>query len=234
MHKKLFIGTSGLLLIWISWTALGKQSAPVVPSSVDVVELLPSPPAADSLQTATELETVMRLQDSRSEADVKRAKAENHLTPAAFQPVLGSNFTAAEYPATFELLTDAEQEARAVVNKGKVYFARPRPIEANSHIRPVVDTGRERCYPSGHATRAALWAAILSEIAPEEKQSLVARGQEIGWDRVIAGVHYPSDVYAGQVLGKALARAFLGGERFRERLETAKKEFGAHRPNAGK
>jgi acid phosphatase (class A) len=198
------------------------------------MELLPPPPTTDSLQAATELETVLRLQNSRSDADVRRAKAENHLTPAAFQTALGSSFTAANYPIVFELLVDAEQDARVFVNKGKEYFARPRPIEVDSRVQPVVDTGRERCYPSGHATRGALWAAILCEIAPEENQSLVARGQEIGWDRVVAGVHFPSDVYAGQVLGKALARAMLGSEKFREQLETAKKEYSSHKPNAGK
>jgi membrane-associated phospholipid phosphatase len=165
---------------------------------------------------------------------VTRAKTENHLTPVAFQTVLGSNFTVANYPTVFELLADAEQDAGGFINKGKKYFARPRPIEVDSRVQPVVDTGRERCYPSGHATRGAMWAAILSEIAPDEKARLVVRGQEIGWDRVIAGAHFPSDVYAGQVLGKALAQAMLGSEKFRERLETAKKEYSSHNRSAGK
>jgi acid phosphatase (class A) len=234
MSKRFFIATCALLLIWVGWTALGKQSTLINPASVEVVELLPPPPAADSLQAATELETVLRLQRSRSDADVTRAKAENHLTPAAFQTVLGSSFTVANYPTVFELLSDAEQAAGVFVNKGKKYFARPRPIEVDSHVQPVVDTGRERCYPSGHATRGAIWAAILSEIAPEEKEPLVVRGQEIGWDRVVAGVHFPSDVYAGQVLGKALAQAMLSSEKFRERLEMAKKEYSSHNRSAGK
>jgi membrane-associated phospholipid phosphatase len=148
--------------------------------------------------------------------------------------VLDSNFTAANYPAVFELLEDAEQDAGVFVNKGKKYFARPRPIEVDTRVQPVVDTGRDRCYPSGHATRGAMWAAILSEIAPDEKRRLVVRGQEIGWDRVVAGVHFPSDVYAGQVLGKALAQAMLSSGKFRERLEMAKKEYNSHSRSAGK
>jgi hypothetical protein len=59
-------------------------------------------------------------------------------------------------------------------------------------------------------------------------------GQEIGWDRVVAGVHFPSDVYAGQVLGRALAQALLNNETFREQLELAKKEHSSHKPSAGK
>jgi acid phosphatase (class A) len=232
MRRKLSAAACALVLIWAGWAALGKQlPAPslIVPTAVDVVELLPPPPGSGSLQASSELETVLRVQGARSEADVKRAKDENHLTPGAFQTVLGSSFSAAKYPAVFELLLDAEKDARAFVNKGKEYFARPRPIEADSRVQPVIDTGRERCYPSGHATRGAMWAAILCEIAPGEKQALVARGQEIGWDRVVAGVHFPTDVYAGQVLGKALARSMLGNEKFRERLKSAKREFEGRR-----
>jgi len=129
-------------------------------------------------------------------------------------------------------LADAERDARVFVNKSKDYFGRPRPVETDSRVKPVVETGRERCYPSGHATRGAMWAAILCEIAPDEKQALVSRGQEIGWDRVVAGVHYPSDVYAGQVLGKALARAMLSSPKFRERVESAKKEYEARAKGA--
>ena len=51
------------------------------------------------------------------------------------------------------------------------------------------------------------------------------RGQEIGWDRVIAGVHFPSDVYAGRVLGRALAQAMLKSSDFQGRLMQAKAEF---------
>jgi acid phosphatase (class A) len=227
MRRRNYLAAGAICLFWTVSAVLGKQPALIETTAVDVVALLPPPPVAGSLQATTELETVLRVQSSRSEADVNRAKAENHLTPAAFQTVLGPQFTPAKYPALFELLTDAEHDARPFVNKGKEYFARPRPIEADSRVQPVIDTGRERCYPSGHATRGAMWAAILGEIAPNEKQALVTRGQEIGWDRVVAGVHFPSDVYAGQVLGKALARAMLGNTKFRERLENAKKEYDA-------
>src|SRR3954452_614682 len=105
MRRRIPIAAGALCLAWVAWAALGKQPALVETTAVDVLELLPPPPAAGSLQATSELETVLRVQSSRSDADVKRAKAENHLTPAAFQTVLGPKFTPAKYPAVFELLT---------------------------------------------------------------------------------------------------------------------------------
>ena len=46
------------------------------PAAVDVMALLPPPPALDSKEANTELEVVLNLQATRSAAEVARAKAE--------------------------------------------------------------------------------------------------------------------------------------------------------------
>jgi hypothetical protein len=176
------------------------------------------------------MDAVLRAQETRGEEDVKRIQAENKLTPAAFQPVLGADFSAENFPLTFKLLQDAERDSKAFTSKGKDRFDRPRPFEADSRVRPVVKTSGDRSYPSGHATRGAMWAAILAEVVPERKKALIGRGQEIGWDRVIGGVHYPTDVYAGQVLGTALAREMLKTAVFREQLQNAVREYESKQP----
>ena len=51
------------------------------------------------------------------------------------------------------------------------------------------------------------------------------RGREIGWDRVIGGVHHPSDITAGRVLGLAVARALLRNPDFQTDLEEVKEEY---------
>ena len=42
-----------------------------------------------------------------------------------------------------------------------------------------------------------VWATILVEIYPDQKEAILARGRQIGTDRSIAGMHWPSDVVAG-------------------------------------
>jgi hypothetical protein len=79
-------------------------------------------------------------------------------------------------------------------------------------------------YPSAHAVRGIVWASILSEIFPDKKKDLMARGQLLGEDRVIAGIHFPSDVQAGQKLGEAIFQKLMTTPDFKDALEQAKKE----------
>ena len=75
-----------------------------------------------------------------------------------------------------------------------------------------------------------LWATLLSEMFPEHKEELIKLGKQYGDDRVIAGMHYPSDIAAGQKLGEAIAKKMVGNYEFKVALEKAKQEClaGAH------
>jgi acid phosphatase (class A) len=148
----------------------GDETRFISPTAVDAIALLPPPPVAGSLQAVAEMDAVLRAQNSRSAADAARAKSENKLTPAAFQSVLGTDFTAEKYPIVYALLEDAERDSKAYTSKLKDYFGRPRPKDAESRVQPAVKADDDRAYPSGHATRGTLWAMILGEIAPNKKK----------------------------------------------------------------
>jgi acid phosphatase (class A) len=83
------------------------------------------------------------------------------------------------------------------------------------------DTGS---YPSGHAMRAALWAALLGTAFPEQAAALQARAEETRWGRLLAGVHFPSDVEAGRTIGEALAREMLKHPAVQQALEQLRAE----------
>jgi acid phosphatase (class A) len=95
---------------------------------------------------------------------------------------------------------------------------------ANPKIHPCLPLERSYSYPSGHAVAGIVWATLLSEIFPEKRDALMARGKQIGDDRVLAGVHYPTDVIAGRKLGEEIARRLLADQAFRAELEKAKQE----------
>ncbi|HEX9290473.1 MAG TPA: phosphatase PAP2 family protein, partial [Anaeromyxobacteraceae bacterium] len=112
----------------------------------------------------------------------------------------------------------------------KERFARPRPYDADVRVAPAVAREPSFAFPSGHAVRGVLHALLLAELAPARREALLERGRQIGFDRVRGGVHWPSDVEAGQRLGGALAAARLADPRFRARLEAAReKEWAAER-----
>ena len=59
-------------------------------------------------------------------------------------------------------------------------------------------------------------------IYPERTEKLTRRGTQIGWDRVLGGVHYPSDVRSGRELGNKVFEALMKEERFVRDVEQLK------------
>jgi acid phosphatase (class A) len=196
----------------------------LTPRAVDFATLLPAPPRADSQEAREEMEVVLRMQQSRTPTEVERAKSEAKLTMTAFSSVVGPWFTPQNLPLTAALLKAAEKDSKYFSGSAKDYFGRKRP-PSDPRVTPLIDEGDEPSYPSGHATRGVLFATIIAELDPAQRAVLMDRAREIGWDRVIAGVHYPSDIVAGRVLGQALAQALLANPGFQEKLAAARREF---------
>ena len=65
---------------------------------------------------------------------------------------------------------------------------------------------------AGHATQCHLAKAVLVELltaGAETSDQLEKLANRIGENRVVAGLHYPSDIAQGKVLGEALALHFI-------------------------
>jgi acid phosphatase (class A) len=167
---------------------------------------------------------VLRVQESRTTQDIERVRAESKFGVAAFQTALGPWLTAENCPKLDALFSRLQKEGKTYTAAAKKYFNRPRPQVKNNKVKALLvedDNG----YPSGHAMRGQLYALILAELAPDKRVELLARGRELGWDRVIAGVHFPSDLAAGRVLGQALAQEFLANPTFRDEFSSIRAEF---------
>jgi acid phosphatase (class A) len=191
-------------------------------SGVDVWALTGPCPVAGSPGWRDDLAVLLWVQEARTPEEVRRAAAEVELGPEALADEAGGPLDAARRPLTRALLAGAEREARAVYGPLKAHCDRPRPYAADARLSPAVAKEPSAAFPSGHATRGALYARLLSELVPARAALLAERGRQIGFDRVRAGVHWPSDVEAGRKLGIALAEAFLARAEFRARLEEAR------------
>ncbi|WP_432117060.1 phosphatase PAP2 family protein [Streptomyces sp. bgisy032] len=76
---------------------------------------------------------------------------------------------------------------------------RPRP----AHVVPLVRTAGRHSFPSSHATSSAAAAVAFGALGVRAVPPLAAA---VCVSRLVAGVHYPSDVAAGAALGALTAR----------------------------
>lgn len=228
-----------LLVLTLSLLALG--AAPLRAGEAkylragqpDARVLLAPPAAAKSGEGRAELEATFAVHAAAAPELVARAADENKLTIFHFAPAIGAWFAPGKFPKTEALFKEVEAEAKAVTDDAKNYFKLPRPYHVAPERFPHAiehEDPTHYSYPSGHATRGTVFAAVLAELFPERREALLAKGRETGWLRVIGGVHYPSDVFAGRVLGQALAREFLHSEKFQADFAAARAEIAAATP----
>jgi len=87
----------------------------------------------------------------------------------------------------------------------KKYFKRKRPsaslINFTAHITP----SDKFSLPSGHTAAAFLMATIISSFYPMFSVLAFAWASLVGLSRILLGVHFPSDVVIGAILGISIA-----------------------------
>jgi undecaprenyl-diphosphatase len=95
----------------------------------------------------------------------------------------------------------------------KPLFDRDRPFQTDSSITVIDAMPQSRSFPSGHAAMAVAGAMAGARLIPYSAWVWWPVGLVVAVSRVYVGVHWPSDVFAGAVLGFACAWFVLGGRR---------------------
>ena len=202
----------------------------IAPTAIDLKKLLPSPPADGSAETKAEIDLILQKQQARTPEEVARIKSEVKIQAFVFADLLGPWFAEKNLPLTAALFKNVDEDAHPVIASGKAFWNRPRPPLQDKRVQPPIDIPTNASYPSGHSTVSELYAQILAQLMPDLKDELLQRGRLIGDDRVLAGVHFPSDVAAGKILGDALFAKFMASDAFQADLAKAKAEVAAARP----
>jgi acid phosphatase (class A) len=194
---------------------------------IDLVAILPPPPANDSAQTKAELGEILTYQVTRTPEMEARAKADAVEDVWRFGDVMGPNFTRDKLPkfaAFFDRVTETEG---AVVDPAKDVFGRKRPHQLSDLVKPAVKLSNSGAWPSGHATVGTLMGIVLANMVPEKRAEIMARAWDYGNNRVIGGVHFRSDVEMGRIAGAVIAATIMKHEDFKAEFEPAKAELRA-------
>ncbi len=92
----------------------------------------------------------------------------------------------------------------------KKFFRRARPFKQYpNNIKAAAVALDEWSFPSGHTLHATAYTIILLQLVPALGWVFLPFAILTGLSRVILGLHYPSDVAFGALLGAALANVAL-------------------------
>ena len=108
----------------------------------------------------------------------------------------------------------------------KPLVGRVRPCFVVDGVRLLIEQSRSPSFPSSHAANNAAWAALFSVKYSRLKWVFIFIAGMIAYSRIYIGVHYPSDMIAGAVLGVGCAFFVLFLERCFHRIRTRRKRRG--------
>jgi acid phosphatase (class A) len=236
--------TAGLLVVMASASAAAQApERGFLAHPLDVRAWLPPAPTAASVAEAEDeavyLHTRLLLDTPRG----AEAAADNVYVPEAVSPrfaeALGTTLTPKDTPLALALIGRVVKDAEALVAPVK----QSPPPRGTGRVRPFVAFGGKTCpltpddfkfhlretgsYPSTHAALGWIWASVLTALAPDRADRLIARGISFGESRVICGFHYRSDVEAGRLAAAALMAREAADPGFQAALAAAKREFDA-------
>jgi acid phosphatase (class A) len=194
-------------------------------SAEPLVKLLPPPPCETCEETKAELAELADLEHARTPEQESSALNDAKGTLARFIEGAGIAADVKALEACEGFFVKRRQEEVAAVEAAKSAFCRLRPFKTlGSGLHPVQGAKPEDSfsYPSGHAAWGGEIGLLLIRMMPEKQSELYQRINGYARSRMIAGVHFRSDVEAGKLFGAALANALFASPDFNREFDEAK------------
>jgi membrane-associated phospholipid phosphatase len=174
------------------------------------------PPTFGSSEYLADLHEIRMISDTRTPDQIASANQWNYptgtFTPAGFWNLTAATYVEAdrldELAAThaFALMHAAMMDAFIGCFDAKYTYFRIRPSQADPAIHLVFALPNHPSYPSAHSCISAAAATVLGHIFPERQAEVTDDMVQAGLSRMYAGIHYRTDISAGQTLGSSVGQ----------------------------
>ncbi len=193
-----------LVLISSSTFASAEKSIRILTPGA-IRNLIGNYPAIGTEASNRDFDILLHMQNTRTPEECASAKLEENASLASMFAGPTGPLTKKEMKIVSVQLLQNYAEIGANIYLAKKMYKRPRPYLVDTNLSPCIDREGSYAYPSGHSATAHYMAAQLIRIYPARKAALLKRADEVAWNRVLGGVHHPSDIEAGKKLGLELA-----------------------------
>ena len=187
-------------------------------------------PAPGSPASNADWAEVYALQKSRTPAECQLADSESNPTPGAFFRDPTFNFlSAADRGALNAFALRVFADAGSVASALKQVDVRERPFNQSSDVHPCISRPGGKSYPSGHATMGTTLAYALTDVFASQpaglREAILQRGELFGHNRILGGVHFPSDVAMGQLEAQIIVGEMRKSTAYRNSVSALQRTF---------
>jgi hypothetical protein len=84
-----------------------------------------------------------------------------------------------------------------------------RPSQLDPEFKPVFPPPNHPSYPAAHGCLSTAAATTLAHLFPRDAEAFLALGKQAAEARMWAGIHYRSDIDAGQAIGRAVSEQVM-------------------------
>lgn len=146
-----------------------------------------------------------------------------------FARAIKMNITPESTPYIYEVLQRGAEIALDGCKKAQDHYKRVRPYDYFKEDAFAFENQEELSkigsYPSTNAARAWVTALLMTAINPEQQDTILKIGFDMGESNVIAGINWQSDVDAGRLVGCATLSRMVSNPDMYQKILLACKEY---------
>lgn len=160
----------------------------------------PPPPKEGSREDKADFAALDKFQKKRTQ---EMCDAASHEVKPDFENFYGelSPFVKPTPAEIDHIFWQLRSDMGRTVSRVKKFYNRERPYRRDEkRFVPCIKKEDGKAYPSGHAAFARLYSLVLAELDPANREKYEAHARQSALNRVIGGVHHPSDIAMGAKL----------------------------------